>query len=157
MTRSEKCLNDGCKGYLRHIKDAKTPFFACPVCHSTFSDVGGEPAPRKEKLPALAEAPCPMNCGGNAKKYQGKYGYFWKCSCSPGVTFKDEGGAPAVKEAKIEVPCPVKGCKGKAVRFERKSDSHPFWKCAVCENFFDDGDGTPVLRAKKEKRRAKGK
>jgi DNA topoisomerase-3 len=152
MARLKKCLMDGCSGYLRHIQDAKTPFFACPVCHATFSDSGGEPAPGKEKLTALAEAPCPMNCGGKAQKYEGKYGYFWKCPCSPGVIFKDADGAPAVKDTKIEAACPVKGCKGKAVRFERKSDNRPFWKCAKCGNFFDDIDGVPILREKKEKR-----
>jgi DNA topoisomerase-3 len=157
MARRKKCPADGCNGYLRHIKDAKTPFFACPVCHATFSDSGGEPVPRKEKLQELAEAPCPMNCGGKAQKYEGKYGYFWKCQCSPGVIFKDDNGVPAVREARIDAPCPVKSCKGKAVRFERKSDNRPFWKCTVCGNFFDDIDGVPILREKKEKRRNRGK
>jgi DNA topoisomerase-3 len=157
MARLKKCPADGCNGYLRHIKDAKTPFFACLVCHVTFSDSGGEPVPKKEKLPELAEHPCPMDCGGMAKKYKGKYGYFWKCLCSPGVIFKDADGVPAVKEARVETACPVKGCKGKAIQFVRKSDNHPFWKCPVCGNFFDDIDGVPILREKKEKRRAKGK
>jgi DNA topoisomerase-3 len=153
MERLKKCPEVSCNGYLRHIKDVKTPFFACPVCHATFSDSGGEPVPKKEKLPELAEHPCPMNCGGMAKKYQGKYGYFWKCSCSPGVIFGDADGVPAVREIRADAPCPVKGCKGKAVRFERKSDNRPFWKCPVCGNFFDDIDGVPALREKKEKRR----
>jgi DNA topoisomerase-3 len=157
MARRKKCLVDGCGGYLRHIKNAKTPFFACPVCHATFGDAYGEPALRKEKLPALAEAPCPMNCGGKAQRYEGKYGYFWKCSCSPGVIFGDVGGVPALKETRVEAACPVKGCKGKAIRFERKSDGSTFWKCGACGNFFDDIAGAPVLREKKEKRRAKGK
>jgi DNA topoisomerase-3 len=157
MTRRKKCPVDGCSGYLRYIKDAKTPFFACPVCHATFSDVGGEPVPKKEKLPALAEAPCPMNCGGKAQKYEGKYGYFWKCACSPSVIFGDADGVPVVREARAEAACPVKGCKGKAVRFERKSDGQPFWKCGVCGNFFEDVDGAPVQREKKEKRRNRGK
>ena len=98
-----------------------------------------------------------MSCGGKAQKYEGKYGYFWKCSCSPDVTFKDEDGVPAVREARLEAPCPVKGCKGKAVRFERKSYGSAFWKCGACGNFFEDSDGVPVLREKKEKRRARGK
>jgi hypothetical protein len=98
-----------------------------------------------------------MNCGGKAQKYEGKYGYFWKCSCSPDVTFKDEDGVPAVREARIDAPCPAKGCKGKAVKFERKSDGNAFWKCGACGNFFEDSDGVPVLREKKEKRRARGK
>jgi DNA topoisomerase-3 len=157
MERLKKCPADGCNGYLRHIKDAKTPFFACPVCHATFGDADGEPVPRKEKLPALAEAPCPLNCGGKAQKYEGKYGYFWKCSCSPGVIFKDADGLPATKEARVEAACPVKGCKGRAVRFERKSDNRAFWKCAACGNFFDDIDGIPALREKKEKRRGQRK
>jgi uncharacterized protein YbaR (Trm112 family) len=157
MERRKKCLNDCCNGYLRHIKDAKTSFFACPVCHGTFSDTSGEPMPKKEKLPVLAEAPCPMNCGGKAQKYEGKYGYFWKCSCSPGVIFKDADGVPAVKDIRTEAACPVKRCKGKAVRFERKSDNHPFWKCPSCGNFFDDVDGVPMLHEKKEKQRGRGK
>jgi DNA topoisomerase-3 len=157
MARRKKCPVDGCSGYLRHIKDAKTSFFACPVCHATFGDSGGEPVPRKEKLPALAVAPCPLNCGGKAQKYEGKYGYFWKCQCSPGVTFKDADGVPVVREARVDAACPVKGCKGKAVRCKRKSDGQPFWKCAACGGFFDDVDRAPVLREKKEKRRNRGK
>jgi hypothetical protein len=152
MTRRKKCLIEGCNGYLKHIKDTKTPFFSCFVCHATFNEVDGEPVPKKEKLPALAEAPCPMKCGGKAQKYEGKYGYFWKCSCSPGVIFRDADGAPAAKEARIDTACPVNGCKGRAVRFERKSYCRPFWKCAVCGNFFDDADGVPILREKKAKR-----
>ena len=41
--------------------------------------------------------------------------------------------------------------------FECKSDGRFFWKCGACGNFFDDGDGAPVLREKKEKRRNRGK
>ncbi|MDR0616580.1 MAG: hypothetical protein LBG29_07200 [Synergistaceae bacterium] len=49
--------------------------------------------------------------------------------------------------------CPVKGCKGKAVRFERKSDNRSFWKCAKCGNFFDDIDGVPAVREKEKPRK----
>jgi ssDNA-binding Zn-finger/Zn-ribbon topoisomerase 1 len=154
ITRQPGCLAEGCAGFLRRIAmPGKVAFFSCPLCHSTFSDVNGEPAPRREKLPALAEAPCPMNCGGKVQKYEGKYGYFWKCSCSPDVTFIDVDGVPAVREARIDAPCPAKGCKGKAVRFERKSDGRAFWTCGAGENFFENIDGVPVLRENKEKRR----
>jgi DNA topoisomerase-3 len=147
MARLPECLTDGCGGYLRRVtKPGKNAFYSCSLCHSTFDEQNGAPVPKKEKLPELGEAPCPMNCGGMAKKYEGKYGFFWKCTCSPNVIFKDAGGLPVVRETRVEAPCPVKGCKGKAVRFERKADNRPFWKCAACHNFFDDRDGVPMVR-----------
>jgi DNA topoisomerase-3 len=29
-----------------------------------------------------------MSCGRNARRFEGIYGYFWKCACSPDITFK---------------------------------------------------------------------
>jgi hypothetical protein len=99
----------------------------------------------------IVEAPCPLGCGKNARIYEGKYGPFWKCACSPDVIFKDAGGTPALKEQRAEADCPAKGCKGKAIRLVSKKDSHPFWKCAKCGNFFDDADGKPAMREKRNK------
>ena len=50
------------------------------------------------------------------------------------------------------VSCPVKGCKGMAVRLVSKKDNRLFWKCAKCGNFFDDADGKPEIREKKTNR-----
>ena len=156
MERLHRCLTQGCEGFLRRIaKPGKKAFFSCPVCHSTFNDVNGTPVPKKERSDSpgkVIEAPCPTNCGRNARRYEGRYGSFWKCACSPDVTFKDAGGAPAVREVQVEAPCPAKGCKGKAARLVSQKDGRPFWKCGVCGNFFDDLDGRPALRKGKSKR-----
>jgi hypothetical protein len=112
---------------------------------------------RKECGGEVVEAPCPLGCGKNARRYEGKYGPFWKCACSPDVTFKDAGGTPALKERRAEAACPIKDCKGKAIRLVSKKDSRPFWKCAKCGNFFDDTDGKPAMREKKGKADKEGK
>jgi DNA topoisomerase-3 len=152
MERLHKCLTPDCEGFLRHIaKPGKNTFFSCPVCHSTFNDVDGVPAPKKEGTGEVVEAPCPMGCGRNARCFSGKYGFFWNCACSPDVTFKDADGVPAVREARTEAPCPAKGCKGKAARLVSKKDGRLFWKCGTCGNFFDDADGKPVVRKEKTK------
>jgi hypothetical protein len=106
----------------------------------------------KEPDGEIIEAPCPLNCGGNARRFSGKYGFYWKCFCSPDVVFKDEGGVPAVKESRVEAACPVKGCSGKAVRLASKKDGRLFWKCPKCGGFYDDADGKPAIREKKEKK-----
>jgi DNA topoisomerase-3 len=150
VTKKRKCLTEGCDGYLRHIAPPKkSPFFSCPVCNKTFNDAGGVPAPKKEWEGEVVEVPCPFNCGKKARRFEGKYGYYWKCLCSPDVTFKDVGGAPMVREERAEAKCPVTGCKGKAVRLESKKDGRGFWKCGVCGNFFDDAEGKPALRERK--------
>jgi DNA topoisomerase-3 len=114
--------------------------------------------PKKKKRPAgeTIEADCPLGCGNKARRYAGKYGYFWKCSCSPDVIFKDAGGVPAVKEERLKAPCPVKACKGTAERIQKKDNSF-FWKCQVCQNFFDDENGQPLIREKKASRRPQKK
>jgi DNA topoisomerase-3 len=99
----------------------------------------------------VIESPCPL-CGKNARRYEGKYGAFWKCACSPDITFKDVDGVPVVKEARTEAACPAKGCKGKAVRLVSKKDNRVFWKCDKCGNFFDDTDDKPAIRERKEKK-----
>jgi transposase-like protein len=159
MERLHRCLTQECEGFLRRIaklgKTGKNAFFSCPVCHSTFNDANGAPIPKKERSDSpgeVIEAPCPMNCGRNARRYKGRYGSFWKCACSPDVTFKDIDGAPAIREARTEAPCPAKGCKGKAVRLAGKKDGRPFWKCGTCGNFFDDLNGKPALRKGRSKR-----
>jgi hypothetical protein len=107
---------------------------------------------KKEPGGEIIEAPCPLGCGANARRFSGKYGFYWKCLCSPDVIFKDADGAPAVKKARVETPCPTKGCFGKAVRLSSKKDGWPFWKCQKCGKFFDDAEGKPAMREKKEKK-----
>jgi transposase-like protein len=151
MERLYKCLTPDCEGFLRRIaKPGKSAFFSCPVCHSTFNDENGAPALKKERAGETIETPCPMGCGKNARRYEGKYGFFWKCVCSPAVTFKDVDSVPAIRETRAEAPCPAKGCKGKVIRLVSKKDGRPFWKCGTCGNFFDDADGKPVMRKEKD-------
>jgi DNA topoisomerase-3 len=113
---------------------------------------------RKEIDGEIVEAPCPMGCGANARRFSGKYGFYWKCNCSPDVVFKDVDGVPVIKEARVEAPCPAKvgktgkECSGKAVRLVSKKDGRIFWKCDKCGNFFDDVDGKPAIREKKAKK-----
>jgi DNA topoisomerase-3 len=155
MARQHKCLTENCEGFLRHIqKPEKTPFFSCPVCHATFNDVGGIPTPKKEWTGEVVEATCPLGCGRNARRFSGRYGPYWKCLCSPDVTFKDVDGQPAVKEQRAEAHCPVKGCKGKAIRLTSKKDGRPFWKCDKCGNFFDDKDEKPAIREAHQQKNA---
>jgi DNA topoisomerase-3 len=104
---------------------------------------------KKETARVIIEAPCPLDCGNNARRFEGKFGLFWKCECSPDITFKDVNGSPVVREARIEVACPAQGCKGSAVRFTSKKDGRPFWKCAKCGQFFDDVDGKPAVCGKR--------
>jgi DNA topoisomerase-3 len=107
---------------------------------------------RKEPDGEIVEAPCPMGCGANARRFVGKYGSYWKCLCSPDVFFKDFEGVPVVKESRAEAPCPAKGCSGKAVCLVSKKDGRTFWKCSKCGKFFDDAEGKPAIREKKEKK-----
>jgi DNA topoisomerase-3 len=107
---------------------------------------------KKETDGEIIEAPCPLGCGANARRFSGKYGFFWKCHCSPDVIFKDTDGVPVVKEVRVETPCPTKGCSGKAVRLVSKKDGRPFWKCPKCGKFFDEEGGKPAMREKKEKK-----
>jgi DNA topoisomerase-3 len=154
INRQPRCLTDGCGGFLRWIeKPGKVSFFSCPLCHATFNDENGVPIPKK-KPGKILESPCPNSCGRNARRYEGRYGYFWKCDCSPDITFKDVDGVPVPKEERAEAKCPVAGCKGRARRFTRKEGGY-FWKCGVCGNFFDDTDGTPVTRVRKDGKKRK--
>jgi hypothetical protein len=148
LERLQKCLTENCGGFLRRIqKSGKSAFFSCPLCHATFNEENGVPVPQKKPSGETPEAPCPMSCGRNARRYEGRYGYFWKCSCSPDITFKDVDGVPSAREERTEAKCPVAGCKGRAVRFTRKGGG-VFWKCGGCGNFFDDVDGIPAIRTK---------
>ncbi|GHS90710.1 hypothetical protein AGMMS49957_17280 [Synergistales bacterium] len=114
------------------------------------SDLPEIPGMTKHKARAenVIETPCPLHCGNNARRYEGKYGHYWRCVCSPNITFKDIDGKPVVKEQRVEAKCPTKGCKGKTTRFASKKDGRLFWKCAVCGNFFDDIGGKPIMREK---------
>jgi DNA topoisomerase-3 len=107
---------------------------------------------KKEPDGEIIEAPCPPGCGAKARRFSGKYGFYWKCLCSPDVFFKDSDGVPVIKEARVETPCPARGCSGKAVRLLSKKDGRPFWKCPKCGKFFDEADGKPAIREKKEKK-----
>jgi DNA topoisomerase-3 len=98
----------------------------------------------------VVESPCPLGCGKGARRYEGKFGFFWKCACSPDVTFRDVDGAPAAREARAEANCPARGCGGRAVRYTNKNDGRPFWKCRKCGGFFDGADGRPKTREAKK-------
>jgi DNA topoisomerase-3 len=150
--KRKKCLTEGCNGYLIRKTGAYGPFFFCPTCKHVFRERDGEPAPASPRSETV-EADCPLGCGKKARRFDGKYGPFWKCFCSPNVKFRDVDGKPAVPEerAQLAMKCPVKRCKGTAVRYVAKADGRPFWKCETCKNFFDDADGTPVIREKSTK------
>lgn len=110
------------------------------------------PLPKKKEKEASGEtieAPCPLGCGRQARRSEGKYGPYWRCSCSP-VTFGDTDGVPVVRNARVEAKCPTKGCKGTAVRFVSKKGDRVFWKCDKCGEYFDDADGQPAIREKSE-------
>jgi DNA topoisomerase-3 len=157
VSRKKRCLTEGCGGYLDRKTGAYGPFFSCPACGRIFRERGGEPA-----APALAaasaeaiEADCPLGCGKKARRFVGKYGPFWRCFCSPDVRFKDADGKPAVPEERrpaVSAKCPVKRCKGTAEQIKKK-DGGLFWKCRTCRNTFDDKNGNPVLREKRESAR----
>jgi DNA topoisomerase-3 len=112
------------------------------------------PGLERKKKPdgKIAEAPCPLGCGGKARRFVGKYGFFWKCACSPNAIFKDVDGVPVAREARVEAMCPAKDCKGKAIRLVSKKDGRSFWKCGKCGKFFDDADGKPLVREKSGKK-----
>jgi DNA topoisomerase-3 len=141
----KKCLKEGCGGFLRLVrrKDGSGSFFSCPECKSTYS-VGEDGAP-VPKLPPVEEG-CPA-CDGKAQRKSGPYGVYWACpKC--GNKFNDVDGRPVVKEKKekfAEAACPVKKCKGTAVRYPSKyKEGSYYWKCRVCGNTFNDIEGKPV-------------
>jgi DNA topoisomerase-3 len=96
-----------------------------------------------------AESSCPLGCGHQARRHEGRFGPFWTCACSPGVIFRDVDGTPVVREALVEEDCPARGCKGRAVRYASKHDGRLFWKCGKCGGFFDDAEGKPKTREAK--------
>ncbi|MDR2179833.1 MAG: DNA topoisomerase 3 [Synergistaceae bacterium] len=148
LPRRKKCPTEGCDGYLIRKTGAYGPFFFCPACKHVYREREGEPAPTSAGSEVI-EADCPLGCGKKARRFDGKYGHFWKCFCSPNVKFKDVDGKPAVPEERapsVSAKCPVKRCKGTAVQYRAKADGRLFWKCETCKNFFDDADGKPVVR-----------
>jgi DNA topoisomerase-3 len=159
--KRKKCLTEGCDGYLNRRKymnrriGAGDFYFSCPVCKHVFYERDGELVAAPVKTPGeVVEADCPLGCGKKARRFDGKYGPFWKCFCSPNVKFKDVDGKPAVPEKRppaVTAKCPVKKCKGTAVQHRAKIDGHLFWKCETCKNFFDDDDGKLVIREKQAK------
>ena len=156
-TRRRKCLTEGCEGYLRHIAKNKDSFFACSVCGSTFTDRCGEPIERRQRNGETVEkieADCPLGCGKKARRWEGPYGFFWKCNCSPSLFFKDLDGKPVVREERPKDKCPVKGCKGTAEQFKTKDGARLFWKCGTCRNIFNDVQEKPVIREKIRKESA---
>jgi len=158
LPRRKKCLTEGCDGYLRHIAKEKSSFFACSVCGNTFKDRGGEPEKRRQANGEASgkservEADCPRGCGRKARRLEGPYGFFWKCACSPELTFKDVEGGPVMKEERPKVKCPVKECGGMAEQYRTRDGERLFWKCGICRNAFDDADGKPVIREKTGKK-----
>jgi DNA topoisomerase-3 len=155
LPRKKRCLAEGCDGYLVRKSGAYGPFFFCPTCKHVFRERDGEPEPSSINASSeVTEADCPMGCGKKARRFEGKYGPFWKCFCSPNVKFQDVDGKPAMPEERVpsvSANCPVKKCKGTAVRYNAKSNGRPFWKCDTCKNFFDDADGKPLIREKHTK------
>ena len=153
LTRLKKCLTENCKGFLvRRVSKAGSPFYRCGTCEKTFSEKDNEPVvSEKKEAGEVIEADCPLNCGKKARRFSGKFGFFWKCSCQSEGTFKDVDGKPVVREKReIEkTKCIMPRCKGEAVRLFKKSDGTPFWKCEKCNNFFNDVDGRPVVQEKK--------
>ena len=147
----KNCLNDECGGYLSHIEKDKNKFFICSTCSTIYSDRNGEPVAKTQKAAdgEIVEADCPLNCGKKARQFDGQYGKYWRCFCSPGTTFKDAGGKPVVREERPKSKCPVRGCKGQAEQIPKK-DGGKFWKCGTCGNTFNDENGKPVLKKKKE-------
>jgi transposase-like protein len=136
-------------------KDFSPAFFACSACNTTFRDVNGEPAEKKKVDPSeKIEADCPLGCGKQARRYEGPYGAYWRCSCVPKLVFKDVNGKPVVKEERPQEKCPVKGCKGTAQQFTTKDGGRLFWKCGTCQNMFNDVDGKPAIREKIRKESA---
>ena len=147
-------MTEGCNGYLRHITKCKDSFFVCSTCGSTFKDRGGEPTERRKpdgEKAEKVEADCPLGCGGKARRWEGPYGFFWKCNCAPNLFFKDVGGKPVVREERQKEKCPVKGCKGTAEQYGTKDGSRLFWKCGVCRNTFNNVEGKPVIKEKTKK------
>jgi uncharacterized C2H2 Zn-finger protein len=151
LPRRKRCLTEGCGGYLIRKVGAYGPFFFCPSCKHVFRERERDGEPTPVKSPGeLIEADCPLGCGKKARRFEGKYGPFWKCFCSPDVIFKDVDGKPAVPEKRaplLSEKCPVKRCKGTAEQIPKK-DGGLFWKCRTCRNTFDDRDGKPVIREK---------
>jgi DNA topoisomerase-3 len=156
LLRKTRCLTEGCDGYLIRKTGTYGPFFFCPACKHIFRERNGEPVSSSTNASSeVIEADCPLGCGKKARRFDGKYGPFWKCFCSPNVKFKDVGGKPIVPEDHIPpvtAACPVKKCKGTAVRYNAKADGRTFWKCETCKNFFDDTDGKPVVRVQKSRK-----
>jgi DNA topoisomerase-3 len=93
LPRKKKCLAEGCDGYLNRKIGAYGPFYACPVCKHVFREHDGEPVAGRP-LGEVTETDCPLSCGKKARRFEGKYGPFWKCGCSPGVFFRDVNGKP---------------------------------------------------------------
>ena len=49
---------------------------------------------------ASAQAPCPLNCGNQVRRYLDldKAEFFWRCSfCSQGLTFRNVDGKPVME------------------------------------------------------------
>jgi DNA topoisomerase-3 len=155
LPKKKRCVTEGCDGYLSQKIGSYGPFFFCPSCKHVFRERDGEPVQRKAPEEGeVIEADCPLGCGKKARRFEGKYGPFWKCFCSPNVRFKDVDSKPVVPEERpslISAKCPVTKCKGTAVRYNAKADGRLFWKCETCQNFFDDADGKPVIRERVEK------
>jgi transposase-like protein len=153
LPKKKQCLTEDCDGFLIRKTGTYGPFYACPVCKHIFRERDGEPVRSTNASSEAVEADCPLGCGKKARRFNGKYGPFWKCFCSPNVKFKDVDGKPAVPEERtslVSAKCPVKKCKGTVARYNAKSDGRPFWKCETCKNFFDDADGKPIVRESRE-------
>jgi DNA topoisomerase-3 len=79
---------------------------------------------------------------GILKKLKGKNGPFWGCQnpeCKE--TFNDKDGEPQPKPK--EDKCPI--CDG-VVKLKNGPYGH-YWRCAQCDQCFNDEDGVPVVKS----------
>jgi DNA topoisomerase-3 len=90
-------------------------------------------------------------CGGFLKLLRRKdgSGSFFSCPECKSAYNADPDGNPIPKSPLVEEDCPTPGCGGKA---QKKNGQYGvYWACAKCGNKFNDADGKPVVKEKKEK------
>jgi DNA topoisomerase-3 len=76
-------------------------------------------------------------------------GSFFSCPKCKATYNVGEDGNPVPKTPVVEEDCPTPGCGGKA---QRKNGQYGvYWTCPKCGNKFNDIDGKPVVKEKKDK------
>lgn len=111
-------------------------FWSCLWCDSAFGDNEGKPGQKFGS--ALPTHPCVMSgCEGTMTQFTAKKANrrFWKCDrCETFV-----GG-----ETTPDLPGTCPDCQGQVLRktyLTEDKEICAWWKCAQCENSFDDEDG----------------